>query len=342
MLGEIAKTFGRNFLVSCLVPAAAWVSANLFLWRILYGLPVASFFESLESTRGLIVLFGILLLSLAISVVQNQLIRIFEGYEEEFFRNFAVIPGLLIPFIFYWVLIPRAWMISGGLSLLSLLIWLAHPLSKRRQRALYKSGKEKTGPKDRYDFARSFPEEDNILPTRLGNCIRAFENHAALYGIEPITTWFRLLAVIPKGFQEQIGAAEANFSAILNLSAVSFLLAIELAGIYITSLDFRWARAGLVVVLVAYGLYRFACAYAAQTWGEYVRSAFDLYRLDLLCQLGVEMPSAILTLAAEQKLWFALSNIMLFGEERPDYPLRFTKPCKDAAPADSSDDKDDE
>jgi hypothetical protein len=54
------------------------------------------------------------------------------------------------------------------------------------------------------------------------------------------------------------------------------------------------------------------------------------------------MPSAILTLADEQKLWFALSNIMLFGEQHPNYPLRFTKPCKDAAPADSSDDKDDE
>ena len=76
------------------------------------------------------------------------------------------------------------------------------------------------------------PKKDNVLPTKLGNVIRAFEYHShILYRIDPISSWPRLVAVIPKSYQEQIGEAQSTFSFMLNVSFFSTILVFELLGL---------------------------------------------------------------------------------------------------------------
>src|ERR1035441_138725 len=61
-------------------------------------------------------------------------------------------------------------------------------------------------------------------------------------------------------------------------------------------------------------LYFAACPNAAN-WGEVVRGAFDLYRHDLVRQLGVEVPKAPITLSDERKLWRSIQRVTYYLED---------------------------
>ena len=338
MFGEIAKTFGRNFLVSCFVPAAVFIAAHIALWLLLKGLPLMAFIQSLETRRGILLLVCAFLLALAVSVIQTPLIKVFEGYEPHFFRNAAILFALLAAFSYWyapftdWYTSPadwhaslgRAWIVAASLAAVFALVWVGHGYAERRHRARFKTDILQPDVETRYELFRRYPQEENILPTKLGNCIRAFESHAAMYNIEPITAWYRLLAVIPKDFQEQIATAEANFQAVINLTAVALLLSMVVFAVGVVLADKPFLVASLILCALGYALYRFACVYARQPWGECVRSAFDLYRLDLLRQLGVHVASPTLTLAEEKKLWYSVQRLMLYGQEDQDYPVQYT------------------
>src|ERR1019366_8978839 len=59
----------------------------------------------------------------------------------------------------------------------------------------------------RLDFVKSQmpPLESDILPTRFGNAIKAFEVYPRdIYGADGVVIWPRLTSVIPKTFGEQI------------------------------------------------------------------------------------------------------------------------------------------
>jgi|SRR5579872_345430 len=325
MMSEIVKTFGRSFLVSCFVPAGALIAANIAFWLILSSTPVKAFLQSIESARGVELLVCAFIVGLAISVLQNPLIRVFEGYQQRLFRNAAgVLAALILP-TYWWSRVSGAWMIPTVFAVLSAAAWVSHPISRSWQLRRFRQEKLKTDDKARYEFFRNYPmDEPNVLATKLGNQIRAFESHAAVYHIDPITTWYRLLAVIPRNFQEQIGTAEANFDAVINLAAVALLLALEAMGIYLVHGNGRWLTTSLILAASGYALYRLACGYAVGSWGESVRSAFDLYRLDLLRQLGLYCPDRVYTLEEEQNLWYSIQNITMYGQEDPKYPVRFT------------------
>jgi hypothetical protein len=51
-----------------------------------------------------------------------------------------------------------------------------------------------------YRLTREYPRDHKlILPTRFGNILRGFEQYPRhVFGIEPITMWGRLTAVIPR------------------------------------------------------------------------------------------------------------------------------------------------
>jgi hypothetical protein len=94
--------------------------------------------------------------------------------------------------------------------------------------------------------------------------------------------------------------------------------------IYLIHGDGGWITTALILAASGYALYRFACGYAVGPWGESVRSAFDLYRLDLLRQLGLYSTAKGHTLEEEQDLWYSIQNITMYGREDPEYPVRFT------------------
>jgi hypothetical protein len=153
------------------------------------------------------------------------------------------------------------------------------------------------------------PEVSTVLPTRLGNAIRAFERHTrARYGIEPITLWSRLLAVLPSQFLEQLAEVTTSFNFLINTVLLLQLFAVELFVVGVYSFAPGRLVGALGSAVASYLLYRLAISRAID-WGFLFRAAFDLYRRDLLKKFGLRPPP---TIEEERDLWRKLWLFLMY------------------------------
>lgn len=164
---------------------------------------------------------------------------------------------------------------------------------------------------------RNYPSKlDRILPTRLGNIIKAAEEYPAdegRYGIDAVFFWPRLIAVVPDAARGDLSDARASMALLLNVSTLAFLLGVgsftALAAAMLHPAAAFWAcgAGGLVLAALAY---RSALA-PGRIYAELVRAAFDLYRVDLLNQLKFGLPDS---LTEERALWQNLGQQMYLGD----------------------------
>ena len=163
--------------------------------------------------------------------------------------------------------------------------------------------------------------EDLVLPTRLGNVIRCFERYSSVaYGMDAIVLWPRLVAKIDSTFASTIDETKTSLDFMVNSS---FLCAISggfvvMIGV-LTRIPFSMSSVvywlwraflflGLSVVFYTFSIGR------AKAWGEQVKSAFDLYRFDLLKMLGYQQQPA--TFFEEKALWQRISLQLLYADSR--------------------------
>jgi hypothetical protein len=166
-----------------------------------------------------------------------------------------------------------------------------------------------------------FPDSgDLVLPTRLGNVVRAFERYPSTqYEIDAIAFWPRLISVLPSGYSSAIDDARTSFVFLLNLAYITAVLAVTTlaAGLFHLPSDLLQ---GVFLPTFVFGLssHRFyvLAVGAAASWGDMVKGAFDLYRWELLKQLGYEQRP--LTRADERKLWKQITQQVLFGDKQVD------------------------
>ncbi len=166
-----------------------------------------------------------------------------------------------------------------------------------------------------------FPNERAlVLPTRLGNIMRSYECYPEVqYSMSAIPLWPRLIAVIKSDYATAIDAAETSFSFMLNCSMLSGLFAaiMLLSGLAhpVPLASFAalipWLLEIVAFVILCLLFYMGAIPRASAR-GNLVKSAFDLYRADLLKQLGFTQTPT--TKASERKLWHEISQQMLFGD----------------------------
>jgi len=178
----------------------------------------------------------------------------------------------------------------------------AKPRTKRRPQASHEDYLRLTDLQVRAEVEYP-PANAELLPSKLGNIIRAFEYYPdTRYNIETITVWPRLLAVLPKSRVEAINAEKSLMDFWLNLSLVLLISSLFWAvAIWDTAIIF-WPFGILVLIggiLLGYGAYRAAIP-SAIAWGYEVRTAFDLYRSDLLRKLGIQKPTS---LSEEKSIW---------------------------------------
>ncbi|GHI02524.1 hypothetical protein AQI88_14320 [Streptomyces cellostaticus] len=179
------------------------------------------------------------------------------------------------------------------------------------------------------DYSRRYhrfpPKEDDLLPTRLGNALRAAELYPCderRYGIDAVFFWPRLYPLLPDALRDALAAARASLELYLVLSALSAAL-VRVTVVLSARLDLPWPV--WLPVLLGSGLlsplaYRAAVS-SALSYGELVRSAFDTQRRALLTALGLGLPG---TLEAERDLWRALGQQLYRRDaDRPNL-LRFT------------------
>ncbi|MEV0225419.1 hypothetical protein [Streptomyces sp. NPDC050704] len=139
--------------------------------------------------------------------------------------------------------------------------------------------------------ASDYPADPrDIMPTRLGNILRAAESYPhERYGLDAVVTWPRLFPLLPDGLTTALAAARAEIEFHLTISALASFFAVG-AGGWLAAvngptwlfLSCYWAGAAC-----AWLTYRGALA-PARLYGEHVRVAFDLYRQELLTHLGIE------------------------------------------------------
>ena len=176
-------------------------------------------------------------------------------------------------------------------------------------------------------LVEAFPDRENlVLPTRLGNVIRAFERYPSVqYGIDAIHFWPRMVAVIPAGYAAALADARISLVFLLNLSFLFTILSIgtAVAGLYYQTPEPLWTVAvpAIGFALLSIWLHRRAIS-PASAWGELVKGAFDLYRWDLLKELGYEQRPR--TRTAERELWRQITQQGSFGDKQVD--LRRSEP----------------
>jgi hypothetical protein len=175
-----------------------------------------------------------------------------------------------------------------------------------------------------------------LLPTRLGNIIRCFERYPKLaYGIDAIAVWPRLIAKIESPFASTIDEAKISFDFMLNTCFLSALTACAILAIGLAQptplelyyfLPMLWRTAVFVALATVFYWLAVNRAFA---WGQQVRSAFDLYRFDLLKQMGyARIPR---TNVEEKAVWNAISTQLLYAST-PRISIPYEEPSARVIP----------
>jgi hypothetical protein len=204
--------------------------------------------------------------------------------------------------------------------------WLSKLARWRRRKHL---ARQATLKKDAAAFARwhaDYPlRASSVMPTRLGNVLRAAEDHALdRYGINAIVVWPRLYLLLPDSFTAAMAAAKTplDLMAVIGALAVAFTV----AGTTIAGVMLSWyvalacAAGGLLVTGLAYE----GALQAARPYAQLIRAGFDVHRGLLLDAIGLRRPR---TYSEELGQWKQLSHLWLqsvpagvAGASRLGYP----------------------
>lgn len=172
----------------------------------------------------------------------------------------------------------------------------------------------------RIQIKHAYPDKRGlILPTRLGNVIRSFEYYSDReYGIDSIEIWPRLVSVIPTDYAVTIDDTKTTFDFMMNCSLLSAVLATALlilgivypASLLSSGVLYWFLKIGGLIGL-SYFFYLLSIN-RADSWGLLIKSAFDLYRWDLLTKLGYKQK--LDTREEEREHWGEVSRQAIFGD----------------------------
>ena len=158
-----------------------------------------------------------------------------------------------------------------------------------------------------------FPSRVNrLMPMRLGNVLRAAEDYSkSVYGLDSVFWWPRLWPSLPEAVQNDIDDSLTPMVALLNFSTLIILVGLG-SMVYLGQIG-QWKQAltvfvgGIILALVSY----WSAVAQAQSYGERIRSAVDLYRFSLLKSLHQPLPK---NLQMEAELWEQLMLWLYNGD----------------------------
>jgi hypothetical protein len=340
MLSSLPKLADRNFIIGFFVPTLLTALATLWLFRDVEA--VRQVYEAVWNEKKweeiTIFALAVWVFSMLLMLINHQLYRVVEGY-----------------------IGPLAWLGNRRLSRRRDAIAVERrELIQQEANEADQSKKERLNKRiDAIDLelANYFPHANfPVLPSRFGNAIRAFESYPpVVYGVDSIPAWIRLAALIPKQLSSATADARAEVDFFLNTFMLSLVLMIVALGRFLfglsdfkancpacyTELQWTYLPCIGVCIVIAYLAYNGAVARAV-AWGEYVKSAFDLYLPKLANALGYSLPD---TLDKRREFWNAFSLMTLYFQ--PLDPSMFpalskgseaTKPEGDDEPRKPNDD----
>jgi hypothetical protein len=176
-------------------------------------------------------------------------------------------------------------------------------------------------------------DENNVMPTRLGNILRAAEDHAFhRYRINAVIVWPRLYVVLPDQVTAAIAVAKTPLDFMAVIGAMASVFAV--CGTVIAAILLPWYTAlacfggGLAVFWLAY----MGAVQAARPYAQLIRAAFDVHRGLLLDAAGLSRPQ---TLAAERSQWERISDLWYRGVAGQEALLGYPGPARSTVAADN-------
>jgi hypothetical protein len=155
-------------------------------------------------------------------------------------------------------------------------------------------------------LTRRYPPAPFVMPTRLGNALRAAEDRAGRrYGLETIAAWPRLYPLLSERVAALVDDQRAQMDVAARFTAV--LLAAAVVSAVLLATHGWWLAVPAVALALAWLSYRGTCS-TALAYGDGLEVAFDLHRLDLRAQLHLQLPR---TLEEERALNQELSKFLL-------------------------------
>jgi hypothetical protein len=270
-LGDITGVFSRFFVVGFFLPAyIGFVSLWFFASTDLIPDALAQYSEATE----LLILGGFALVAgLALSGCSYLITRAFEGYPLLRLRHWPILG-----------LIPSAAVAAQRHRFKQLLAVRddeSKPQSERNRAA--------------WCLEKYFPhDEGKLLPTRIGNALRAFEQHSNVrWGLDGVTIWPRIEALLSNDERELHINSRIDFYVFVNGALAAYLVGAALVydkAVNVPHPASNWPLYAIPFV-AGYILYRAALA-PAVNWGDAVRASIDLHRLELYEKLGVRVPSS--------------------------------------------------
>ena len=125
----------------------------------------------------------------------------------------------------------------------------------------------------------AYPSAGRVLPTDLGNTLRAMEEVAGnRYGLDAVTLWPRLYPLLPEDLREAVDDRRNQLDFAVRVCFLAGAWAAVAAGVLRGQPS--WMLLPAVALLMAWTAYRSAVA-AAHGYGELVQVAFDFHRFEL-------------------------------------------------------------
>jgi hypothetical protein len=150
---------------------------------------------------------------------------------------------------------------------------------------------------------------DDVMPTRLGNALRAAERYPHdRYGADSIIVWPRLAPLVPPRFAAQLDEFRGAMEFLVVVATWSAIYAATTGAGLVVLGGSPWVFA--LVLLGGFSMAWFAyrgAVVAAVEYGEQLRVGHDLYRFRLIRQLHLPAPSS---LDEEKRQWEALHEFI--------------------------------
>jgi hypothetical protein len=288
-LSDVTGVFSRYFVVGFFMPAyvgliSLWFAASS-------GFVPDSLEGHAEGTQLLILGAVALVAALVLSGLSYYITRIFEGYPLE---RLAGWPGVAAV---YRAALRRQ--------------------RRRYDRLLTVRDDRSCLPRQRAHAAwcldRFFPHNaESLLPTRLGNIMRASEQHSNVrWGLDGVTIWPRIEALLSADERELLVDAKTNFYVFANAAVVALVVGACLVADTALNVPRPVAYWPLYLIpfAISYLSYR-AASGPALDWGDSIRASIDLHRLEIYEKLGVRAP---ISFSDERQLAERVNKAVLFG-----------------------------
>jgi hypothetical protein len=304
VLQELKGYFGRDFLLSAFFPVLFFAGLSLMLFlEITQGLNAAlTGWEKLPViSRSLIGIGGsvvVIVFAYLLYNFQYSLIRLFEGY---------------------W---PRR----------RFFLWLRNRRAASYQRLwqrLHSQAQSASTPQEANEIWAEllafYPPPthlDKMMPTRLGNILRAAEIYPyERYGIDAVVIWPRLRPLLKPEVMALLEDRKTTLTFMLSMSLLSALFSLIWCPVLAFSNRWDLFLLGALGWPLAWMCYQNALQ-SALAHGEQLKVTFDLYRHELLRALNRPIPAE-----DERKEWLRLTRFF-----QRNLPLPSPSPVPDQPP----------